>query len=159
MGLEEGDMNIVETEDMWVLSAARRLAIRDVGAASEELSPGLLREAEALGVRQAGPWTFIARNLPKDGKTLFDWRICLPIERPESYAGEFELIHLEPIIVASATHRGSLRTLFSKGYAPLVAEIEHSRHVFSGESREVYHDWRGAGSPYHVIEIQFGLAR
>ena len=152
-------MQIVETEDMWVLSVARRLAIRDVGAAAAELSPALLREAEALGIRQAGPWTFIARNLPKDGKTMFDWRICLPVDKPDQYAGALDLIHLEPIIVASATHRGSLRTLFSRGYAPLVADIEHSRHVFSGESREVYHDWRGPGSPYQRIEIQFGLAR
>lgn len=152
-------MQIVETEDMWVLSIARRLAIRDVGTVAEELSPVLLQEAEALGIRQAGPWTFIARNLPRDGKTLFDWRICLPVDKPDRYAGALDLIHLEPIIVASATHRGSLRTLFSRGYAPLVADIEHSRHVFSGESREVYHDWRGAGAPYHLIEIQFGLAR
>ncbi|WP_026789482.1 GyrI-like domain-containing protein [Pleomorphomonas oryzae] len=152
-------MNIVETQDMWVLSAARRISIRDVAAVSAELGPMMLAEAEELGLTTAGPWVFISQNLPRDGKTPFDWRICLPIERPVAYAGQFEVRHLEPIIAASALHRGSLRTLFSKGYGPLVSEIEQSRHVFSGESREVYHDWRGPGSPYHLIEIQFGLAR
>lgn len=152
-------MNIVETQDMWVLSAARRISIRDVATVSAELSPMLIAEADEFGLTMAGPWVFIAQNLPRDGKTPFDWRICLPIERPAAYTGRFELMHLEPIIVASALHQGSLRTLFSKGYRPLVAEIEQSRHVFSGESREVYHDWRGPGSPYHRIEIQFGLAR
>ncbi|MBS1180367.1 MAG: hypothetical protein H6Q99_247 [Proteobacteria bacterium] len=152
-------MNIVETEAMWVLSAARRISIRETAIVSAELSLAMLAEVEERGLTKAGPWVFIAHNLPRDGKTLFDWRICLPIERPATYAGRFELLHLEPIIVASAVHRGSLRTLFSRGYGPLVSEIERSRHVFSGESREVYHDWRGSDSPYHLIEIQFGLAR
>ncbi|MCM5558696.1 GyrI-like domain-containing protein [Pleomorphomonas sp. JP5] len=152
-------MNIVETQDMWVLSAARRIRIRDVASVSAELYPGMMTEVEDLRLTVAGPWTFISNDLPRDGKTLFDWRICLPIERPLAYSGGFELMHLEPIIAASALHRGSLRTLFSKGYGPLVSEIERSRHVFSGESREIYHDWRGPGSSYHLIEIQFGLAR
>lgn len=152
-------MNIIETQDMWVLSASRRISIRDVATVSAELSPAMMTEVDELGLTTSGPWIFIAHGLPRDGKTPFDWRICLPIQRPAAYAGRFELMHLEPIIVASALHRGSLRTLFSKGYGPLVSEIERSRHVFSGESREVYHDWRGPGSPYHLIEIQFGLAR
>ena len=152
-------MNIVETQDMWVLSAARRICIRDVAAVSAELYPDMMAEVEELSLTVTGPWIFIANELPRDGKTLFDWRICLPIERPLTYSGQCELMHLEPIIVASALHRGSLRTLFSKGYGPLVSEIERSRHVFSGESREIYHDWRGPGSSYHLIEIQFGLAR
>ncbi|MCM5552634.1 hypothetical protein [Pleomorphomonas sp. NRK KF1] len=152
-------MNIVETQDMWVLSAARRIRIRDVATVSAELYPDMMAEVEDLGLTVAGPWTFVANDLPRDGKALFDWRICLPIERPAVYSGAFELMHLEPIVAASALHRGSLRTLFSKGYGPLVSEIERSRHVFSGESREIYHDWRGPGSSYHLIEIQFGLAR
>lgn len=120
---------------------------------------GHVGRGSGAGTDHAGPWIFIAQNLPRDGKTLFDWRICLPIERPAAYAGRFDLLHLEPIIAASAHHRGSLRTLFSKGYGPLVSEIEQSRYIFSGESREVYHDWRGPESSYHLIEIQFGLAR
>ena len=152
-------MNIVETQDMWVLSVSRRISIRDVAIVSAELSPIMTAEVEELGLIRSGPWVFTAQNLPRDGKSLFDWRICMPIQRPAAYAGRFELLHLEPIIAASALHRGSMRTLFSKGYGPLVSEIEQSRHVFSGESREIYHDWRGPGSPYHLIEIQFGLAR
>ncbi len=152
-------MIIVETPDMWVLSATRRITIRDVASVSAKLSPAILAEVEELGLTMSGPWIFTAYNLPRDGGTPFDWRICLPIQRPAAYAGRFELFHLESIIVASAMHRGSLRTLFSKGYGPLVREIEQSRHIFSGESREVYHDWRGPGSPYQLIEIQFGLAR
>lgn len=152
-------MNIVETQEMWVLSEARRIRIRDVAPVSAELFPAMMAEVEESKLTVAGPWIFISNDLPRDGKTVFDWRICLPIERPARYAGRFELMHLEPIVAASALHRGSLRTLFSKGYRPLVSDVERSRHVFSGESREIYHDWRGPDSPYHLIEIQFGLSR
>ncbi|MNY65029.1 hypothetical protein D3C86_2022320 [compost metagenome] len=78
---------------------------------------------------------------------------------PADYHGKVELIHLEPIMVASRVYQGSLRTLFTQGYAPLIAELDRSRYIYSGESREIYHGWNGAGSFYHRIEIQFGLAR
>ncbi|WP_174804174.1 hypothetical protein [Martelella limonii] len=51
-----------------------------------------------------------------------------------------------------------MRGLFTKGCAPLVEAIARARHVFSGESTEIYHAWNGAKAGYHRIEIQFGLA-
>lgn len=106
-----------------------------------------------------GPWLFIAHHLPKDSNTFFEWGVCRPVTKPVEYVGSIELCHLEPIIVAARLHQGSLRTLFTQGYAPLVTEIEMSRHDFSGESREVYHDWRDPGAPFQQIEMQFGLSR
>ncbi|WEX07599.1 hypothetical protein [Chelativorans sp. AA-79] len=150
-------MNIVETPDMWVLSALRRLTIPEVKLAAAELTPAIDAEIEKSGMGIAGPWTFISHNLPMDGRTPFDCRFCRPVAPSSAYEGPFELLHLEPIMVASATHQGPLRTLFTQGYAPLVKEIEMSRHEFSGESREVYHDWNGGKAGYHRIEIQFGL--
>lgn len=152
-------MIVKATEDMWVLSAERVLTIPQVKAASRELAPQMQALATRLGLKVAGPWTFISRDLPRDGKTPFRWRICLPIEKAACGAVEgFEICHLEPIMVASADHHGSMRTLFSQGYGPLVAAIEASRHAFSGESREIYHHWSGQGGRYQRIEIQFGLA-
>ncbi|ANH03937.1 hypothetical protein [Shinella sp. HZN7] len=152
-------MNIIETPDMWVLCLKRRLRIPEIRQAATELAPIIEKAIGDHGLTVAGPWTFLAHGLPKDGRTPFDWQICRPVERPEEYAGAVELRHLEPTIVASRVHQGSLRTLFTQGYAPLVAEIELSRHVFSGESREVYHGWNGSGATCHRIEIQFELAR
>ena len=154
-------MKIIETEAFKGLTATRRLAIRDVKAAAAELSPKIESEAAACGLTIAGPWIFMAQNLPHDGKTLFDWTICCPVTVPDGYShqGDFTLKAFEPIMVATTTYQGTLRGLFTKGYAPLVEEIEHSRHVFSGESREIYHAWNGAKAGYHRIEIQFGLAR
>ncbi len=151
-------MEIKETPGMRVLSAARRLTIPEIHSVAAELTPAIAAEAARCGMELAGPWTFIARNLPRDGKTAFDVRFCLPVSGGGAVPRSFELLDLEPIIVASATYQGPLRSLFSKGYAPLVAEIENSRHVFSGESREVYHQWRD-GARYQRIDIQFGLAR
>lgn len=152
-------MDIKETPDLWVVRETRYLRIPDIKQASAELAGIIDKRIIDAGLNADGPWLFISHNLPKDGKTFFDWEICRPVKRPEHYDGPLQLVHLEPIIVASKVHQGSLRTLFTKGYAPLVAEIEMSRHHFSGESREVYHGWNGAGSAYHNIEIQFCLSR
>jgi len=152
-------MEIKETPDMWALCAKRRLRIPDIKQAAAEYVPLIEKQIAKSGLKVDGPWLFISQNLPKDSKTSFDWEICRPVRQAASYDGTMELRHLEPIMVASKVHQGSLRSIFTKGYAPLVTEIEMSRHDFSGESREVYHSWNGPGAPYHNIEIQFGLSR
>jgi effector-binding domain-containing protein len=151
-------MNIVDTQDLWVVSQSRRLTIPQVKGAATELCPQIDADLTRSGIRAQEPWIFVSYNLPKDGKTLFDWRCCRPISTPSDYDGPFELLHLEPIIVATHVHQGPMRTLFSQGYAPLVRAIEESRHTFSGESRELYHHYDGPKAGYHKIEIQFGLA-
>ena len=151
-------MQIKETEAMRVISIACSLTIPEVRTKSAELAPLIEKEIRNYGMAVAGPWIFIAQNLPRDSKTKFDWRICRPVTCDDTYKGTLELIHLEPIMVASAMHRGSLRTLFTQCYAPLVDRITMSRHNFSGESRENYHRWTGTGANYHEVEIQFGLA-
>ncbi|CAN7472830.1 hypothetical protein ASC89_17285 [Devosia sp. Root413D1] len=150
-------MDIKETEAMVVLSTSRRLTIAAIKQVSPEITGQLDAEIARSGLEIAGPWVFVARNLPRDSKTEFELRFCRPVRRADGYDGPFAVAHLEPIMVASAMHQGSMRTLFTEGYAPLVAAIEASRHVFSGESREIYHQWAGQGGRYHRIEIQFGL--
>jgi effector-binding domain-containing protein len=152
-------MEIKEAPAMQVLAATRRLSIPQVRVEAAVLTAQVAAEAEARGLVTDGPWTFIAQNLPRDGRTPFDIRFCLPVAGAATAAGSFELLVLEPIMVASAIYHGPLRSLFTTGYAPLVAEIEVSRHAFSGESREIYHQWGREGSGYQKIEIQFGLSR
>ena len=122
------------------------------------MAPRIDADIKRLGLTPSDPWIFVSHNLPKDGKTLFDWHCCRPIAKPVSYDGAFELLHLEPIMVAAQVYQGPIRTLFTQGYAPLIKAIELSRHEFSGESRELYHDYSGPKAGYHKIEIQFGLA-
>ncbi|THV19830.1 hypothetical protein [Peteryoungia ipomoeae] len=152
-------MEIKETPDLWVLRKKKRLRIPDVKQYAAEYAAKIDAEITDAGLEIDGPWLFISRNLPKDSKTFFDWEICRPVKKTERYEGKLELVHLEPIMVATKVHQGSLRTLFTKGYAPLIAEMDMSRYIYSGESREIYHGWNGPGAPYHHIEIQFGLAR
>ncbi|OCP38982.1 GyrI-like domain-containing protein [Ensifer sp. LC163] len=151
-------MNIKETDAMRVIGVTRRITLADVRHAAAELAPKIDAEIERAGLKPAGPWIFIAQNLPNNANTLFDWRICRPVEGDGGYRGALDMIELEPIMVASTLHQGPMRSLFTQGYAPLVAKIEMSRHNFSGESREIYHRWAGPGARYHEIEIQFGLA-
>ncbi len=153
-------MEIKHVPVMRVLSAARHLSIRQIGSVAAELTPLIAADANRCGLVANGPWTFVAHDLPKDGKTEFCLRFCLPVETGAPNAEpEFDLIELEDAVMACTVYQGPLRSLFSKGYAPLVEEIGHSRHTFSGESREVYHLWKNGGSGYQKIEIQFGLAR
>ncbi len=152
-------MNIKETPDLWVLREKRRLRIPDIRQVAAECAVRLQKQITEAELEADGAWLFISHNLPKDGKTFFDWEICCPVRKPAEYDGPAELIHLEPIMVASRLYQGSLRTLFTQGYAPLIAELDMSRYIYSGDSREIYHGWNGAGSSYHQIEIQFGLAR
>jgi len=151
-------MDIKETDALLVLSAGRRLTIPQVRHAAAEIGPLMDADIDNHGLEIAGPWVFVAMNLPRDSKTEFDIRFCRPVAGADHYDGAFTLSRLEPIMVASAVHQGPMRTLFTQGYAPLVREIEQSRHAFSGESREIYHQWAGQGARYHRIEIQFGLA-
>ncbi|MGV8955233.1 MAG: hypothetical protein ACOH2M_29325 [Cypionkella sp.] len=152
-------MEIKATEAMRVIYCERRIALPQVPTTSAEVSPLIEGEIARCAMQIAGPWVFIAHNLPKESKTLFNLRICRPVRFEGPYDGPATMLDLEPIMVASALHQGSIRTLFTQGYAPLLAEIDRSRHVHSGESREIYHAWNGAKAKYHSIEIQFGLAR
>lgn len=152
-------MDIKETLDLCVLSEKRRLRIPDVKKFAVGCAVIIEKQIMAAGLEIVGPWLFISHNLPKDSKTFFDWEICRPVKKPEGYEGELKFIHLKPIMVASKMYQGPLRTLFTKGYAPLVAEMDMSRYIYSGESREIYHEWDGPGTPHHNIEIQFGLER
>ena len=151
-------MEIKETAFLRVLSAQRRITLPQTPVMSAEVAPQIEAEAGRLGMQVTGPWTFIATSLPKDKRTEFDLRMCLPVAYADRYSGPFELLDMEPIMVASTIYRGPVRGLFTRGYAPLISKIENSRHAFSGESREIYHQWNGSQAQYHMIEIQFGLA-
>lgn len=152
-------MEIKETQDMWVLRKKSRLRIPDVKTVAAKYAATIEQQIVEAGLKIAGPYIFISHNLPKDSKTFFDWEICRPVTKSVKYEGKLELAHLEPIMVASRNHQGPLRTLFMQGYGPLIAELDMSRYIYSGESREIYHGWSGPGASYHNIEIQFGLAR
>ncbi|AJQ97087.1 hypothetical protein [Gynuella sunshinyii] len=58
---------------------------------------------------------------------------------------------------ASTTFQGRLAGIFADGYQPLIEQIRSAGHIFTGESREIYHEWFGPDSEDNVIEIQFGI--
>ena len=151
-------MEVKYTSDMWGLLVRRKLRISDIRQTASEISPLIEDQIKEEKLQINGPWLFISYNLPKNGKTFFDWEIFRPVQKPDNYYGKIELCHLLPIKVASIDYRGTLRSLFTKGYMPFVAAIEASHHNFSGESREVYHFWDTDTSMQNHIEIQFGLS-
>ena len=150
-------MELKQTECMTVLSAERTITIPEISAVSAELCPTMAEDAEQHGLVIKGPWTFVSHNLPRDEHTAFRIEFCLPVSAGGSYRGNYTLKSLEPILCASGQHNGALRSLFSDGYGPLLRAINTAGHALSGESREVYHRWRGPDAADNQIEIQFGL--
>ncbi|MCW5705673.1 hypothetical protein [Shinella sp.] len=124
-------MNIIETPDMWGLCMRRRLRIPEIRQAAAELAPIIEGAVGDYGLTVAGPWIFTAHGLPKDGRTPFDWQICRPVEGPEGYGGTVELHRLEPTIVASRIHQGSLRTLDPVRTRPLNEKTRGASPGFS----------------------------
>ena len=122
-------MKIKETQDLWVLRQRSRLRIPDVKKSAEKYAATIEEQIRQAGLEIDGPYLFISHKLPKDSKTFFDWEICRPVKQPGRYDGDIELAHLEPIMVASKIHQGSLRT--TTGPAPAV-------HITTSKSSLAY---------------------
>jgi len=150
-------LEIKKTDFMTVLSAERTITIPEIPVVSMELCPAMMEDAKQHGLVINGPWTFVSRDLPRDGHTAFRIEFCLPVSTRSSYQGGYTLKTLDPILCASRQHRGALRSLFSDSYGPLLQAINSAGHALSGESREVYHNWQGPDAADNRIEIQFGL--
>lgn len=150
-------MELKTTDHRTMLSVERTITIPEIAGVSAELCPALAEDAERHGLTINGPWTFVAHNRPGDGRTAFRIEICLPVSAGGPYRGKYTLKSLEPILCASCHYKGALRSLFSDGYDPLLRAITIAGHGLSGESREVYHRWRGPDAADNWIEIQIGL--
>lgn len=145
-------------ERMTVMYAVQELTIPEVRTYGEKYGSEIMAEAQKYGLRAAGPWVFISYNLPKNGKDRYRTEFCLPIATAEGYfGGRFPVRSLSGFPCACAEYTGKLRQLFTKGYQPLVREIIAAKMNFTGESREVYHDWIGPNSPDNRIELQIGI--
>lgn len=84
-------MKLAETEDMWGLSCAWRLTIPEIKTAAAELCPAIDADVKRAGMVAQEPWIFVAENLPKNGKTQFNWRCCRPVAELLDYQAPFEL--------------------------------------------------------------------
>lgn len=58
-------MNIVETPDIWIITAQERLSIRDIKDVSFVLSQKIEEDITTHGMEVAGPWIFRSFDLPR----------------------------------------------------------------------------------------------
>jgi hypothetical protein len=144
-------MSIHLTPPIPVILQSLRLALPDVAERAGEVCDALRRQAEQAGQDVTGPPIFAARNLPRDAVTLFELEICLPV----ADAGSRTV--LPPMRCLRGTFHGKLDDLFPCGYQPLLDAVAAAGLRPSGESREIYHRWDGAGSLHNRIEIQIGV--
>ena len=133
-------MDVKETEAMVVLSASRRLTIAEIKRVSSEITGQIDAEIARGNLEVAGPWVFVARHLPRDSKTEFELRFCRPVRNADGYDGPFAVECLEPIMVASAMHQGSMRTL------PWAAKLMRPSRSWLISSQNCWSDrWRRSG--------------
>jgi len=143
-------MHIRIIEPIAVLQRHERLTVAQVGARAAPAYAELHAEAKARGLGIAGPPIFRARHMPQDAHSEFGMVFCLPV------AGDGAQ-RLPRLRCACLVHEGPLAELFARGYQPLLAAIAAAGLRTLGESREVYHVWRGPQSPDNRIEIQIGV--
>ncbi|MBW7984647.1 GyrI-like domain-containing protein [Enterobacillus tribolii] len=142
-------------EPLTVAYVERVLTIPDIKILSMVCGKLIETELRRQDISVTGPWIFVANNLPHDGKTLFTMRFCLPVSEGINDSGEVKSGILPGGTCISSCYTGNLRSLFTRGYAPVVRYLKGNRIPVTGESREVYHNWFGAGSEENNIELQF----
>ncbi|HFG1603930.1 TPA: hypothetical protein ACGFXT_003509, partial [Vibrio cholerae] len=157
----EDGMELKTTHVGKVLTIERYLSIPEVGPESIVCCAKAHDTAKSLGLSIEGPWHFISFGIPRDTKTQFQVKFCLPVSGTsnELQSQDIKFEFLGPFYCASRSFQGNLNQLFELGYKPLVEEINNLNSTYTGESREVYHAWEGPESESNIVEIQFGLFR
>ncbi|MGL6316463.1 hypothetical protein [Vibrio sp. WXL103] len=152
-------MELKNTDVGSVLRIRRNVTIPEVGPQSVECCGKIYQKAEEIGLSVNGPWHFVSNGLPRDTETSFTVDFCLPVSGVSQLVDgdDIKLVTLDEFYCASRTFEGGLHQLFELGYQPLLAEINAVNGKYTGESREIYHQWVGPESDDNVVEIQFGL--
>lgn len=151
-------MEIKTTEALRVAYIEDFLTIADIRERSRTLGARIYDEVQKQQAGTSGGWVFIAHNLPKNGKTKFRIQFCLPVTEVMNESGDVKVQELKAVRCLSSLYEGSMRSLFTKGYAPLVNRLKSEAMPVTGESRELYHSWNGPSASDNRIEIQFMLA-
>lgn len=82
----------------------------------------------------------------------------MPVTEAMNESGDVKVQELKAVRCLSSLYEGGMRSLFTKGYAPLVKRFKSEAMPVTGESRELCHGWNGSSASDNRIEIQFILA-
>lgn len=143
-------MQILTVPALPVVRQRHRLTLPQVGLTALDACPAVSAAAAAAGLQPAGPWIFAAYGMPRDAHTAFDLDYCLPVAGGDDCLPAFHC--------ASTIYEGPLASLFTQGYASLLAAVAAAGVATTGDTREVYHIWEGPEAATNRVEIQFGIA-
>ncbi|WP_257452050.1 hypothetical protein [Archangium lipolyticum] len=143
---------------MTVIAASEFLSVPEIGKWGEKLTPIMMAELERYGLTTTGPWIFISYGRDGDPSRRFRHDYCVPVANPDRYKGAFAVRTLDPFPCFFTLHTGPLsEESLRAGYGGVVEAITRARREFSGESREVWHEWTSADSASTSFEIQIGV--
>ncbi|MCF6692627.1 hypothetical protein NGI08_21750 [Klebsiella michiganensis] len=148
-------MEIKVQDELYVAYVSNVLCIPEVSKYSVAAQKIIAAELKKQDIKVDNKWVFISYNLPKNGKEKYKIEFCLIVDERAQAAGSMSIKKLDKVSCVSGCYCGSLRSLFTKGYAPLLNNIRAGKIKLTNESREIYHIWNGPLAKDNQIEIQF----
>lgn len=111
---------------------------------------------QAQGIAPAGPWLTHHRRAPTD---TFDFRICVPVERPVAASGRVQPGEIPAMRVARTQYRGPYESLHD-GWGQFMRWLGDNGHRVKDELWEVYRVGPEAGpdGARYVTELNRPLA-
>ncbi len=135
------------------ITATLSTIIHDIGSIPMDLEDEISKQK----LNPTGPSIFVYINCTNDPKLPFQLTICQPIETPSDYSGTLDLKTLAEFSCVEKTYTGSMDTLGSNGWEPLMGSIMKDQTDITNEMREVYTEWVSLESEENIIELQVGL--
>jgi len=142
--------------DKLFISSKTTLTIPDIPDYAQHMMSKLMMETIRLGLKVTGPAEFHYFGSDGDLDTLFDMRICIPIEGRADTPTTFEYYESEPFNCASYEYHGNVYGVGDKWKA-LVESVMSDNVPLVPQSREVYRRWMDANSNKNITELQVGL--
>jgi len=118
--------------------------------------PSFMAEVQSTGLEPTSPIQFIYHGFYDGPDSKFTLEIGLAIKNEKTYSGKYKFKELPTFKCSSLIHKGSIENL-DKVYEKAMADLSNEGKKYSGECREVYHQWFDKASTENVTEIQLGV--
>jgi effector-binding domain-containing protein len=116
----------------------------------------LYKDAVENNLEITGPVYWIYTGMDGHSDTIFNLDIVIPVTKPETYLGKFEVKTVQSLKFLSAIHAGSWEKL-PDTYNQLFMETGKKNYVPNGICREVYLHMDFAQPANNLTEVQVGI--
>ncbi|MGM0508571.1 MAG: hypothetical protein ACQERZ_05335, partial [Fusobacteriota bacterium] len=97
------------------LVAKKRVTIREIFKFSKEIYPKMVEDMKKNNLEAIDNTVFISHGRDGNLKKKFDHEICIPINDPEEYSGEFEIKEIHSFECISGKYKGTMNNILTNG--------------------------------------------